>query len=62
MGEDVFRDGLLVGETLEQNDHLGLADSMHAFSRHIPALPVYICRLREEQRFGVIIHDVFVWI
>lgn len=43
VGEDVFRDGLLIRETLEQNDHLCLADGMHAFSRHIPALPVYIC-------------------
>lgn len=43
VGEDVFRDGLLVGETLEQDDHLCLADGVHALSGHVPTLPVYIC-------------------
>lgn len=41
--EDVFRDGLLVGQTLEQNDHLCLTNGMHALRRHVPTLPVYIC-------------------
>lgn len=49
VGEDVFRDGLLVGETLEQNDHLGLADGVHALRRHVPTLPVYICGLKEQK-------------
>lgn len=31
VGKDVFRDGLLIGETLEQDDDLCLAHSMHAF-------------------------------
>lgn len=48
VGEDVFGDGLLIGETLEQNDHLCLADGVHAFGRHIPALPVHICGQRER--------------
>lgn len=43
VGEDVFRDGLLIRETLEQNDHLRLANGVHALSRHVPTLPVYIC-------------------
>lgn len=49
VGEDVFRDGLLVRKTLKENDHLCLADSMHPLSRQIPALPVYICGLRNGQ-------------
>ena len=57
VGEDVFRDGLLVRETLEQNDHLRLADGMHAFSRHIPALPVYICGLERAERCFIFIVD-----
>lgn len=43
VGEDVFRDGLLIRETLEQNDHLCLADGVHALRCHVPTLPVYIC-------------------
>lgn len=43
VGEDVFRDCLLIWQTLEQNDNLRLADSVHAFGRHVPALPVYVC-------------------
>lgn len=50
VGEDVFRDGLLIGETLEENDHLRLADGMHALGCHVPTLPVYICGLREQKR------------
>lgn len=42
VGEDIFGDGFLVGQTLEQDDHLCLADGVHAFSRHVPTLPVYI--------------------
>lgn len=50
VGEDVFRDGLLVRKTLEQDDHLRLADSMHALSRHIPTLPVYVCESGDIRR------------
>lgn len=49
MGEDVFRDGLLIRKTLEQNDHLRLTDGMHPLGRQIPALPVYICGLGEQK-------------
>lgn len=44
MGEDVFGDGLLVRETLQQDDHLCLADGVHALSGHIPTLPIHVCR------------------
>lgn len=47
MGEDVFGDGLLVRETLEQDDHLCLADGVHALSGHIPTLPVHVCGQKE---------------
>ena len=41
--EDVLRDGLLVRQTLEQNDNLRLSDSVHALRRYVPALPVNVC-------------------
>ena len=52
VGEDVFRDGLLIGETLEQDDHLRLAHGVHSFSRHIPALPVHVCGSRGKSFNG----------
>lgn len=54
MGEDVFGDGLLIWQTLEENDDLGLADGMHPFSRHVPALPVYVCGVRGETCQGTV--------
>lgn len=48
--EDIFGDSLLVRETLEQNDHLCLADGVHALRRHVPALPVYICGGEEQKK------------
>lgn len=43
VGKDVFGDGLLVWQTLEQDDHLRLAHGVHALCCHIPALPVHVC-------------------
>lgn len=42
VSEDVFGDGLLVWETLEQDDHLCLAHGVHALCCHVPTLPVHI--------------------
>ena len=42
VGEDVPGDGLLVGQTLQQDHHLRLAHRMHALGGHVPALPVHI--------------------
>lgn len=49
MGEDVFGDGLLVGQTLQQDDHLRLAHGVHALSCHVPALPVHVCGKKETR-------------
>lgn len=42
VGEDILGDGLLIGQTLKQDDDLRLAHSVHPFGRHVPALPVDI--------------------
>lgn len=52
VGEDVFGDGLLIWQTLEENDDFGLADGVHPFSRHVPALPVYVCGVRGKNVSG----------
>lgn len=44
MGEDVFGDGLLVRQTLDQDNDLRLANGVHALSGHVPALPVDVCQ------------------
>lgn len=49
VGEDVFGHGLLVGQTLQQDDHLRLAHGMHALRCHVPALPVHVCGKKETR-------------
>lgn len=48
MREDVLGYGLLVRETLQQDDHLSLTHGVHTFGRHVPTLPVDVWGLRRQ--------------
>ena len=50
VGEDVLGDGLLVGQTLQQDHHLRLAHCVHALSGGVPTLPVHICGTRRSRQ------------
>lgn len=49
VAEDIFGDGFLVRDTLEENHHLGLTYRVHPFGRHVPALPVHVWRITNKE-------------